>query len=273
MVAFLKKPQGIEDFHQIVDFLKASHIGYALFENPTIYVSLINQFWCTASARTLNNGEIDLNAIVDGHDKTITKVSVRRHLKLANAKGINTLPTTKFFEQLALMGPSSLSPVNKLEKKLKHKRRRAVIHSSEDEEASLDHEDSPKQGRMIEEIDKDKNVNLVQSSEQREAYETAEHRMDFSTTFPQTDDEETLAETLLNIKRSASKDKGGYTLKQRKQYSFEEIKMLFDNTIESIRRFVPMESEGQATDSKAGEGSSKKGDMKIMFKPDGDAEV
>nr|GFA08731.1 hypothetical protein [Tanacetum cinerariifolium] len=126
---------------------------------------------------------------------------------------------------------------------------------------------------MIEEIDKDKNVNLVQSSEQGEAYKTAEHRIDFSTAFPQTDDEETLAEILLNIKKSAAKDKGGYTLKQRKQYSFEEIKMLFVNTIESIRRFVSMESEGQATDSKAGEGSSKKGDMKIMFEPDGDDEV
>nr|GFC80103.1 hypothetical protein [Tanacetum cinerariifolium] len=52
----------------------------------------------------------------------------------------------------------------------------------------------------------------------------------------------------------------GYTLKQLKQYSFEEINMLFDNTMESIRRFVPMESKGQAAVSKAGEGSSKSGE-------------
>ncbi|GJW25628.1 hypothetical protein Tco_0039439 [Tanacetum coccineum] len=104
MVAFLKKPQGSEDFHQIVDFLNASHIRYALTENPTIYVSLINQFWRTASAEIINNGEIKLNATVDGQDKTITEASVRRHLKLADADGISTLPTTKIFEQLALMG-------------------------------------------------------------------------------------------------------------------------------------------------------------------------
>nr|GEY85666.1 hypothetical protein [Tanacetum cinerariifolium] len=55
------------------------------------------------------------------------------------------------------------------------------------------------------------------------------------------------------------KNIGGYTLKQLKEYSFKEIKMLFDNTIESIRRLVPIESEGQAADSKAGEGSSKAG--------------
>nr|GFB65483.1 hypothetical protein [Tanacetum cinerariifolium] len=61
-------------------------------------------FWCTASARTLDNGEIKLNAIVDGQDKTITEASVRRHLKLADVDGISTLPKTKIFEQLTLMG-------------------------------------------------------------------------------------------------------------------------------------------------------------------------
>nr|GEZ31268.1 putative ribonuclease H-like domain-containing protein [Tanacetum cinerariifolium] len=95
MVAFLKKPQGSEDFHQIVDFLKASHIRYALTENLTIHVSLIIQFWRTASVRTLDNGEIEINATVDGHDKTIIEASARRHLKLADAE---------IFKQLALMG-------------------------------------------------------------------------------------------------------------------------------------------------------------------------
>nr|GEU46838.1 ribonuclease H-like domain-containing protein [Tanacetum cinerariifolium] len=104
MVAFLKKPQGSKDFHQIVDFLNASHIRYDLTENLTIYVSLINQFWCTASARTLDNREIELNAIVDGQVKTITEASVKRHIKLADANGISTLPTIEIFKQLALMG-------------------------------------------------------------------------------------------------------------------------------------------------------------------------
>ncbi|GJW00074.1 hypothetical protein Tco_1555325 [Tanacetum coccineum] len=55
--------------------------------------------------------------------------------------------------------------VKKLEKQLKHKKRRAVIDSSEDEGPSLDAEDSPKQGRMIEEIDKEKDFKLGQESE------------------------------------------------------------------------------------------------------------
>ncbi|GKB66786.1 hypothetical protein Tco_0928198 [Tanacetum coccineum] len=83
------------------------------------------------------------------------------------------------------------------------RRRRAVIDSSEDEGPSLDAEDSPKQGRMIEEIDKDETVNLVKSRELGKSHDTAEHRMESE----HDDDDRTLAETLLNIKRSAAKGK------------------------------------------------------------------
>ncbi|GJZ50154.1 putative ribonuclease H-like domain-containing protein [Tanacetum coccineum] len=57
MVAFLQKPTGSEEFHQIVEFLAGSHIRYALTANPTIYASLIEQFWQTATVKTVNNGE------------------------------------------------------------------------------------------------------------------------------------------------------------------------------------------------------------------------
>ncbi|GJU12221.1 hypothetical protein Tco_1134617, partial [Tanacetum coccineum] len=67
--------------------------------------------------------------------------------------------------------------VKKLEKQLKHKKRRAVINSLEDEEPILDVEDSPKQGRMIAKIDKDENINLVKSSEKEEAHASAEHML------------------------------------------------------------------------------------------------
>nr|GEU86733.1 copia protein [Tanacetum cinerariifolium] len=171
--------------------------------------SCYGQFWRTASTRTLNNGEIELNATIDGQDKTIIEASARRHLKMVDAGGISTLPTTEIFEQLALMGPIQARPkrlsnlpnqpplgegntsqsgegsmqllelmdiciklsdkvttlenelkstkavynkalitltkrIKKLEKKLKHKRRKAVVDSLKDEEASLNKEDSPK---------------------------------------------------------------------------------------------------------------------------------
>nr|GEV71059.1 hypothetical protein [Tanacetum cinerariifolium] len=81
--------------------------------------------------------------------------------------------------------------VKKLESQLKQKRSKAVIHSSDEEGPSMHIEDSPKQGRIIEEMDKDENINLV--SEQGEVQETDEHSRG--------DDDETLAETPLNIKR------------------------------------------------------------------------
>ncbi|GJT49128.1 hypothetical protein Tco_0975285 [Tanacetum coccineum] len=103
MVAYLKKTEGSEGFYQIVDFLNASHIRYAFTENLTIYVSLINQFWQTATTRTLDNGEIELTATIDGKVNIVTEASVRRHLQLANSEGISSLPTTEIFEQLSLM--------------------------------------------------------------------------------------------------------------------------------------------------------------------------
>ncbi|GKE75168.1 hypothetical protein Tco_1537209, partial [Tanacetum coccineum] len=104
MVAFLKKPQGSQGFHQIVNFLNSTHIKYALTENPTIYISLIHQFWQTASASTSENGEMEITATIDGRVKIVTEASIRRHLKLEDSDGICTLPNTKIFEQLALMG-------------------------------------------------------------------------------------------------------------------------------------------------------------------------
>ncbi|GJX33706.1 hypothetical protein Tco_0245263 [Tanacetum coccineum] len=103
MVAYLKKTEGSEGFHQIVDFLNTSHIRYALTENPKIYVSLIQQFWQIATASTLDKGEMEITATIDGKIKIVTKASIRRHLKLKDSDGISNLPTTEIFEQLTLM--------------------------------------------------------------------------------------------------------------------------------------------------------------------------
>nr|GEY58675.1 hypothetical protein [Tanacetum cinerariifolium] len=54
MVSFLSKPTKSDRFKQIVDFLNAHSIRYALTVNPTIYVSCIEQFWSTAIAKTIN---------------------------------------------------------------------------------------------------------------------------------------------------------------------------------------------------------------------------
>ncbi|GJS22718.1 hypothetical protein Tco_0451350 [Tanacetum coccineum] len=103
MVAFLAKPTESDGFEQILDFLNANPIKYALTVNPTIYTSCIEQFWATTKVKTVN-GEVQLQALVDGKKVIITETSVRRDLQLEDAEGIECLPNADIFEQLALMG-------------------------------------------------------------------------------------------------------------------------------------------------------------------------
>ncbi|GJV86384.1 hypothetical protein Tco_1530322 [Tanacetum coccineum] len=104
MVAYLKKPTGREGFQEIVDFLNECHIRFALTKNPTIYVSLIEKFWQTATVKTIDNGEQEIPLPLYGKEFTITEASIRRHLQIADVDGISVFPTTKSFVQLSLMG-------------------------------------------------------------------------------------------------------------------------------------------------------------------------
>nr|GEW01163.1 hypothetical protein [Tanacetum cinerariifolium] len=79
------------DFHQIEDFVEASHLRYALTFNPTVYVSHIRQFWSTARIETMDEGTKIL-ATVDGKLRTISESSIRRNLKLKDEAGISSLP-------------------------------------------------------------------------------------------------------------------------------------------------------------------------------------
>nr|GEU35602.1 hypothetical protein [Tanacetum cinerariifolium] len=108
MVAFLSKPTESDGFEQIVDFLNAHTIRYALTVNPTIYISCIEQFWSNDMTKTIN-GEVQIHARVDGMERVINDSSVRRDLQLADKEGIDCLPNSTIFKQLALMGYENLS--------------------------------------------------------------------------------------------------------------------------------------------------------------------
>ncbi|GJW22406.1 hypothetical protein Tco_0033028 [Tanacetum coccineum] len=108
LVAFLTKSAKREGFEQIVDFLNASSIKYALTVNPTIYTSCIEQFWFTVKAKTVN-GEVQLQALVDGKKIVVTEATVKRDLQLEDADGVDCLPNATIFEQLTLMGYEKLS--------------------------------------------------------------------------------------------------------------------------------------------------------------------
>nr|GEY37913.1 putative ribonuclease H-like domain-containing protein [Tanacetum cinerariifolium] len=74
-------PEHNTNFHQIVDFLEASHIR----------IETTNQ-------------ETKILAIVDGKPRTISESSLRRHLKINDEEGISSLPDAELFENLSLMG-------------------------------------------------------------------------------------------------------------------------------------------------------------------------
>ncbi|GJY67864.1 hypothetical protein Tco_0470846 [Tanacetum coccineum] len=80
MVAYLEKSTENADFDEIVDFLNANPIRYALTISPTIYVSYIEQFWSTAKTKIVNN-ETQIHAKVNGKTIVITESSMRRGLQ------------------------------------------------------------------------------------------------------------------------------------------------------------------------------------------------
>ncbi|GKE02976.1 hypothetical protein Tco_1390959 [Tanacetum coccineum] len=162
LVAFLEKPEESSRFEEIIDFLNASYVLYALTVNPTIYTTCIEQFWASAMAKILDDAKgIDClpTAIIfvelermSGPTEPVT-AEAHKVLDLEKAK------TTQAKEIASLK-----KRVKKLEKRRKLrtprlKRLRKVgstsrVKSSND--VSLgDREDASKQGRKIVDLDAD----------------------------------------------------------------------------------------------------------------------
>nr|GEW88341.1 putative ribonuclease H-like domain-containing protein [Tanacetum cinerariifolium] len=78
-VVHLMLPDASARFDQIVDFLNAQVIHYALMVNPTIYVSCIKQFWATALIKKVNN-VVKLQALIDRKKVIITEDIIRQDL-------------------------------------------------------------------------------------------------------------------------------------------------------------------------------------------------
>nr|GFB80424.1 hypothetical protein [Tanacetum cinerariifolium] len=64
MITFLTKSDASDGFEQIIDFLNAHVIWYALMVYPTIYVSCIKQFWTFVSIKK-SNDVLRLQALID----------------------------------------------------------------------------------------------------------------------------------------------------------------------------------------------------------------
>ncbi|GJX65613.1 hypothetical protein Tco_0299956 [Tanacetum coccineum] len=174
LVAFLKKPEESNGFEEIIDFLNASSIQYALTVNPTIYTTCIEQFWTSAKAKTVN-GERQIQALVDKKKEIIIETSIRNDLKLDDAEGTYCLPTTTIFEELERMGEKVLDlekartaqakDIASLKKRVKQleKRRNSRTLGLK----RLRKEATSKHGRKIGDLDADTEVTLIDETQER----------------------------------------------------------------------------------------------------------
>ncbi|GJU69124.1 hypothetical protein Tco_1255383 [Tanacetum coccineum] len=98
---------GQMEFHGLLRigfFLRGSNLRYALTSNPTIYDSLVKQFWQTATANTKADGSLEINATIDTIGYTITEASIHDSLQLEDATGITMLPNNELFKGIGQMG-------------------------------------------------------------------------------------------------------------------------------------------------------------------------
>ncbi|GJU57718.1 hypothetical protein Tco_1235484 [Tanacetum coccineum] len=106
VVVFLEKPEESDGFVEIIDFLKASSISYALTVNLVIYTSCIEQFWAMAKVQSVN-GVRQLQVLVDKERVIVMESSIRRDLHLNDVEGTDCLLTATIFEELVRMGAKS----------------------------------------------------------------------------------------------------------------------------------------------------------------------
>nr|GEX67691.1 hypothetical protein [Tanacetum cinerariifolium] len=109
LVAFLEKPTESDGFEQIVDFLNVNPIKYALTVSPTIYTSCIKQFWTAAKVKTVND-DVRLQALVDGKKVIVNEASIKRDLRLDDAKSFSGV-TTPLFETMMVQAPEEVGDI------------------------------------------------------------------------------------------------------------------------------------------------------------------
>ncbi|KAI3702729.1 hypothetical protein L6452_28481 [Arctium lappa] len=97
------KPKQAAGFHQIVDFLKTTHIAHALTVSPSIYIEHQRQFWANATIVT-ENGVQMIKTKVCGKPLTVTEEVIRISLRLDDASGITSISNDELFSTLTRMG-------------------------------------------------------------------------------------------------------------------------------------------------------------------------
>ncbi|GJY73824.1 hypothetical protein Tco_0478255, partial [Tanacetum coccineum] len=285
MGAFLEKPAESDGFHEIINFLNANQISYALTINPTIYTSCIQQFWTTAKAKTVNgrmSDDADMFDIDDLHsDEVNVDMPVAQTLiqvKAAKPKVVTTAATTttpirpkargkyplkrkkiKFsYEDLARNLQAQLEAEIIEEEKLARKQEEeaniALIESWDNTQAMMEADfelaqrlQTEEQGEITIEERSRLFVELMNKRKKHFAMLRAKEKRRKPPTKAQK----------RNQMSTYLKNMGGYKHNQLKSKSYEEIQKMFDNEMRRVNTFIPMDSE--VVKSKKGTEESSKG--------------
>ncbi|GJS52937.1 hypothetical protein Tco_0626299 [Tanacetum coccineum] len=208
MVAYLQKSEGSEGFHQIMDFLNTCHIKYALIENPTIYVSLIEQFSsniataiiCLAINRTFNFSKLifdgmvkNLESVDDIHGGVATTVS---GLEAGQGSGnIHKTPTMPYDSPLLRVhtlgsDEGRMQPNELMELVTKLLDRVAVLKNDLKQTKKTYGRGFFQSGEEIAKIDKDLDISLVQQMVHHDAQTQGRQEYDLEPNFEFTAPEE-----------------------------------------------------------------------------------
>ncbi|GJU69933.1 hypothetical protein Tco_1256192 [Tanacetum coccineum] len=174
VVAFLEKPVESDGFTEIIDFLKASPIYYALTVNSIIYISCIEQFWATTKVQTVN-GVRQLQALVDKKRVIFMESSIRRDLHLDDAEASEEVgedldhPTDS--TQIPIIDQPSTSTQPKKKKTSKKTQRKEAEKKQrmlKQRKKLLALKEEDPEGRSIADLDKDDDVTLVDETQERQ---------------------------------------------------------------------------------------------------------
>ncbi|KAI3707250.1 hypothetical protein L6452_25597 [Arctium lappa] len=127
-IAMLQKPKQAVGFHQIVDFLKTSHIAHALTVSPTIYIEHQRQFGANATIVT-ENGVQMIKTRVCEKPLTVTEEVIRICLRLDDAAGITSIPNEELFSTMSRMGYGGQLGVFKFSKAKFYTQWRFLVHT------------------------------------------------------------------------------------------------------------------------------------------------
>ena len=90
-------------FHPMLNFLRQSHIAYAITVSPLMHFSHINQFWNTARVELVNDVQ-SITARVDNRRIVVTETAIRRVLRLNDENGVIDLPYSEIEPVVESMG-------------------------------------------------------------------------------------------------------------------------------------------------------------------------